>query len=121
MRRRVICCSNCWICSGVMRSMWFQKLWEDSQAASAGSKRVRAVCRYQSANWSLLAGGGDGAIDGGEQEVLTAGESLVALEGENGIEQRDEIETLGDVPECGDVAEGGNIAMEGLGRRAGMS
>jgi len=67
-----------------------------------------------------FAGGGDGAIDGGEQEVLAAGESLVALEGKNRIQQGDEIESLSDVKEGGDIAEGSDIAMEGLGRLAGL-
>jgi len=67
-----------------------------------------------------FAGGGDGAIDGGEQEVLAAGESLVALEGKNRIQQGDETESLSDVKEGGDIAEGSDIAMEGLGRLAGL-
>jgi len=40
----------------VTRSIWFQKFWEDSAAGSAGSRRVKVVCRYQSANCSLLVG-----------------------------------------------------------------
>src|SRR6516162_9141515 len=36
--------------------MWFQKFCEDRVAASAGSRRVRAVWRYQSANRNLELG-----------------------------------------------------------------
>src|ERR1017187_2683472 len=56
MRRWVICFSHSRTCSAVTRSIWFQKLWEDSAAGSAGRRRVRTVWRYQSANCTLLVG-----------------------------------------------------------------
>src|ERR1700693_3670730 len=56
MSRWVICRSNSRIWSEVMRSMWFQKFWEESRAGSTGSRRVRRVRRYQSARCTLLVG-----------------------------------------------------------------
>src|SRR5437870_3471487 len=56
MSRSVICRSNCRIWSEVMRSIWFQKFWEESRAGSTGSRRVRMVRRYQSARCTLLVG-----------------------------------------------------------------
>ena len=39
-----------------IRFIWFQKFCADSAAGSVGSRRFKAVSRYQPANWSLLEG-----------------------------------------------------------------
>jgi len=39
---------------------------------------------------------------------------LVALGGEDGIEQRDEIQTLSDVEQGGGIGESGHLRFEGL-------
>ena len=39
-----------------------------------------------------FAGGADGAVDGGEQQVLTAGEALMAFGRQDGIQQREQIQ-----------------------------
>jgi len=67
-----------------------------------------------------LAGGGDGAVDGSQQQVLAAGEALVALGGEDGVQQRDQFQALGDVPEGGDIAAGRHFGLQRLGRLAGL-
>src|ERR1017187_9181128 len=103
MRRWVICFSHSRTCSAVTRSIWFQKLWEDSAAGSAGRRRVRTVWRYQSANCTLLVGD----------------TARLALGGEDGIEQRDQIQTLGDVEQGGGIGESGHLGFERLGRLLG--
>src|SRR5207244_4255184 len=61
-----------------------------------------------------LAGGLDGAVDGGEEQVVANGESLVAF-GEVAVEEFDEADLLSKVVEGNDVTEGGDI--DGLGQR----
>src|ERR1035437_3404582 len=57
MRRWVICFSHSRTCSAVTRSIWFQKLWEDSAAGSAGRRRVRTVWRAQAQHFPFSPGG----------------------------------------------------------------
>lgn len=64
-------------------------------------------------------GGRDGAVDGGQQQILPEGEALVALGGENGIQQRDEIQALSDVEEGGDISKSGHLSFEWLGWQVG--
>ena len=61
-----------------------------------------------------FAGGGDGAVDGGQQQVLSDGEALVALDREEGINQSDKIEALGDIEQRGDIGESGDLGFERL-------
>ena len=63
-----------------------------------------------------LAGGSDGTVDRGEQQVVATGQALLAL-GEKGIEQSDEIETLGNLPQGGDVAASSDLGFERLSGR----
>ena len=63
-----------------------------------------------------FAGGGNRAVDGGEEQVLPDGDALVALGREDGIEQRDEIQTLSDVEQGGGISESGHLRFEGLRR-----
>ena len=64
-------------------------------------------------------GGGNRAVDGGQEQVLPGREALAALGREDGIEQRDQIQTLSDVEEGGGIAESGDLGFEGLGRLLG--
>ena len=63
-----------------------------------------------------FAGGGNRAVDGGQQQVLPDGKTLMALGRENGIQQLDQIEALGDIEQRGDIAEGGHFRFQGLGQ-----
>src|SRR5216683_8018919 len=60
-----------------------------------------------------LAGGMDGAIDGGEQQILADGKPLGPL-GEVTVQEGDESDLLGEVVQGDDVAEGSDIDGVGL-------
>src|ERR1035438_9328821 len=118
MRRWVICFSHSRTCSAVTRSIWFQKFCEDNAAGLVGRRRVKTVCRYQSANCSLLVGE-TARFDGGQEQVLPDGEALVTLGREDGIEQLDQVQTLSDVEQGGRISESGHLRFEGLRRPVG--
>jgi hypothetical protein len=61
-----------------------------------------------------FADGTDGPVDGGQQQVLSDGEPLVAL-GQMAIEEFDESDLLSAIREGDDVADGGDL--DGLGLR----
>ena len=63
-----------------------------------------------------LAGGRDGAVDGGQQQVLAEGESLVTLGGKDGIQQLDQIQALSDMEQGGDITESRHLSFERLRR-----
>ncbi len=62
-----------------------------------------------------FAGGGNGAIDGGQEQVLPDRESLAALGRKDGIEQLDQIQTLSDVEQSGGIGESGDLGFARLG------
>jgi len=66
-----------------------------------------------------FAGGGDRAVDGGQQQVPADGEALVAPGREDGIEQREQIQTLRDVEQGGGIGESGHLGFQRLGRLPG--
>jgi hypothetical protein len=56
----------------------------------------------------------DGAIEGGEEEILADGESLVAF-GEVAVDQGDQVDLLGQIEKGRDIAKSRNIDGLGLG------
>jgi hypothetical protein len=62
-----------------------------------------------------FAGGGNGAVDGGEEQVLPDREALMAFGGKDGIEQLDQIQALSDVEKSGRISESGDLGFERLG------
>ena len=62
-----------------------------------------------------FAGGGNGAVDGGQEQVLADGDALAALGGKDGIEQLDQIQTLRDIEQGSDVGESSHLGFERLG------
>src|SRR5664279_2548591 len=61
-----------------------------------------------------FAGGGNGAVDGGQEQVLPDREALVAFGRKDGIEQGDQIQALSDVEESGGIPKSGDLRFEGL-------
>lgn len=66
-----------------------------------------------------FAGGGNGAVDGGQQQVPADGDALAALGGKDGIEQLDQIQTLRDIEQGSDIGESSHLGFERLGRVLG--
>ena len=63
-----------------------------------------------------FAGGVDGPVDGGQEQILPDGESLLAF-GQMAIQEFDESDLLGQIIEGHDVAEGCDVHGLGLGNQ----
>jgi hypothetical protein len=100
--------------------MWFQKAESLAAELVSGGRQEAGESRVAIPVGQLrFAGGMDGAVDGGHEEVLTHGEALAAF-GDVLVDEGNQVELLSQLEEGCHRAEGGDGHRLGLGQRLGL-